>query len=107
MSSERDEVTNSVIVADAPAARRYEVRVDGRVAGFAAYRLVQGRIIFTHTEISPEFEGRGFGSRLAAGALDDVRSRGLLVTPLCPFIAAYIERHPAYADLVSRPPEGR
>jgi uncharacterized protein len=53
-----------------------------------------------HTEIEPEWEGRGFGSTLAAGALDDVRVRGLKVRPLCPFVVAYIRRHPEYADLV-------
>jgi hypothetical protein len=95
---------DAVVVVDVPEARRYEVRVGGTVAGFTAYRPVQGRIIFTHTEISPDYEGRGLGSRLAAGALDDVRSRGLLVTPLCPFIAAYIGRHPEYADLVALRP---
>ncbi len=56
--------------------------------------------MFTHTEVFPEFEGKGVGSRLATGALDDVRARGLKLTPQCPFISAYIKRHPAYADLV-------
>jgi predicted GNAT family acetyltransferase len=59
-------------------------------------------VIFTHTETLPAFEGKGVGSRLAAGALDEVRSRGLVVTAKCPFIAAYIHRYPDYADLVDR-----
>ena len=46
-------------------------------------------------------EGRGFGSRLAAGVLDDVRRQGLEVAPLCPFIARFIERHPEYEELVA------
>jgi uncharacterized protein len=36
------------------------------------------------------------------GALDDMRARGLKVAPVCPFVAAYIRRHPEYADLVGR-----
>jgi predicted GNAT family acetyltransferase len=79
---------------------RYEAWVDGELAGFSQYRRDGGRLVFHHTEVQPEFEGRGVGSRLASGALDDVRSRGLYLTPECPFISAYIRRHPAYADLV-------
>jgi len=79
---------------------RYEALLGGRLAGFTRYRLRPGQVVFTHTEIEPEYEGQGIGSALARAALDDVRSRGEKVVPLCPFIAAYIERHPAYGDLV-------
>lgn len=82
-------------------AARYEVNLDGAPAGFAAYRLRDNRVIFTHTEVDSAFEGHGLGSALARGALDDVRERGLRAVPLCPFIAAYIERHPEYQDLVA------
>jgi predicted GNAT family acetyltransferase len=93
-----------VAVADAPDASRYEVRVGRELAGFSAYRLSPGRITFTHTEVDPAFAGGGVGSRLARYALDDARARGLAVRPLCPFIAGYIQRHPAYADLVVAAP---
>lgn len=63
-------------------------------------RLRGNRVIFTHTQVEPAHEGEGLGSVLAESALDDVRRRGLMAVPLCPFIAAYIERHPDYADLV-------
>jgi predicted GNAT family acetyltransferase len=90
-------------VRDHPDRRRYEVFTDdGQLGGFAQYVLRAGRVIFTHTEIDDAFEGHGLGSKLAQGALDDVRTRGLHVVPLCPFIAAYIEHHPAYEDLVDR-----
>lgn len=82
-------------------AGRYEVSFDGEPAGFAAYRLRDNRVVFTHTEVDSAFEGHGLGSSLARGALDDVRERGLRAVPLCPFIAAYIERHPEYQDLVA------
>jgi uncharacterized protein len=95
-----------VDVVDVPGAQRFEARIDGRLAGFTDYRTVRGRLILVHTEVDPAFEGRGVGSRLAAGALDDVRSRGLTVTVKCPFIAAFLERHPGYQDLVARPGGG-
>lgn len=82
---------------------RYEIHVGDQLAGYADYQLDAGRITFTHTEIEPAFEGHGLASRLAAAALDDVRPKGLAVTPQCPFIAEFIESHPEYADLVTRP----
>jgi predicted GNAT family acetyltransferase len=87
-------------IVDAPEAGRYEAQLDGRVVGVSEYRRAGDRVVFLHTEVDPELEGRGVGSRLAAGALDDVRSKGLRVTPRCPFIASFIRRHPEYADLV-------
>jgi len=86
-------------VVDVPDASRYELRLGGRLVGLAAYRRRNGGIAFTHTEVDPSLEGRGFGSRLAAAALDDARSQGLEIVALCPFIAGYIERHPEYAGL--------
>ncbi|QUX24696.1 MULTISPECIES: GNAT family N-acetyltransferase [Nocardiopsis] len=87
-------------VADAPENKRYEIRVDGEVAGFAEYILTDGLITFTHTEIDPAHEGRGLGGALVRGVLDDVRGRDLDVLPLCPFVKGWIQRHPDYTDLV-------
>jgi hypothetical protein len=79
---------------------RYEVLADGALAGFAEYRLGDGRITFVHTEIDASHEGRGLGSTLARAALEDARARHLAVLPTCPFIARYIARHPDYLELV-------
>ena len=87
-------------VHDVPDRARYEVTVDGRVAGFAAYRETSGVRVFTHTEVDDDYEGQGVGSALARGALDEARAAGRRVVALCPFIAGYISRHPEYADLV-------
>ena len=88
-------------VRDASAASRYELRVGERLVGHSAYRLRNGRIVFLHTEVDAGSEGRGFGSLLAAGALDDARRRGLTIVPLCPFIAHYVATHPEYEELVA------
>jgi len=90
-----------VELADNPEESRYEIRAGGELAGFTQYRLrPNDAIAFVHTEIDDRFEGQGLGSRLIGFALDDVRGRGLEVLPICPFVKAYIERHPEYADLV-------
>ena len=95
-----DRMDDAVAIADSPERSRFEITVDGEVAGFAQYVRRGGRLIFVHTEIDPRFEGRGLGSKLASGALDLARKAGDPVVPLCPFIAAYIEKHPEYEDLV-------
>jgi predicted GNAT family acetyltransferase len=87
-------------VRDNPAKNQFELIVDGHTA-LAAYRLKPGVITFTHTEVPEALGGRGIGSQLAKGALDQARGRGLKVVPLCPFIKGYIGKHPEYADLVA------
>lgn len=81
---------------------RFVIEVDGVEAGFAQYRRRAGRWIFVHTEVDAAFGGQGLGSSLVRGALDQVRSAGEVAVPLCPFVAAWIDRHPGYADLVDR-----
>ena len=94
---------SEVEVTDNPAENRYEARVDGELAGFAAYHLTRSSIVFTHTEVDPAFKGRGVGSALARFALDEVRAKGERdVVPVCPFIHGWIDDHPEYADLVRR-----
>ena len=66
------------------------------------YMRDRKRIIFTHTGVPPEAEGKGIGAALAKAGLDYARSEGLTVRPMCPFVASYIERHPDYQDLVAK-----
>lgn len=87
-------------VVDAPERHRYELTVDGQLAGISTYRRKPGEITFVHTEIDDAYEGHGLGSRLANAVLDEARAQGLMVRPSCPFIRSYIEHHPEYADLV-------
>jgi predicted GNAT family acetyltransferase len=82
-----------------PALNRFELDADGHVA-VAYYRLSPGVITFTHTEVPAELSGRGIGSSLARGALDQVRAPGLKVVAQCPFIGAFISKHPEYGDLL-------
>jgi uncharacterized protein len=61
-------------------------------------------VVLIHTEVEPAFEGQGLGARLVAGALEDLRARGLKLVPQCPFVRAYLRRHPDQADLVAGDP---
>ena len=82
---------------------RYELRIDGQVAAMAQYARDGNSVRFTHTEVNQAYEGQGLGSRLAAFALDDVKSRGMKAQPQCQFIAAYIARNEKeYGSLVAR-----
>jgi predicted GNAT family acetyltransferase len=79
---------------------RFEVYLDGGLAGFATYEIRPGAIAIMHTEIDPAFEGRGLGTAVARGALDSARGGGLDVLPYCPFTNEFIKRHREYLDLV-------
>lgn len=80
---------------------RYVVEVDGEIAGYTEYHLRGGsHYFFYHTELFDGYAGQGIGSKLARFALDDVRSKEGMIVPLCPFIAAWMEKHPEYNDLI-------
>lgn len=82
-------------------AQRYELSLGGAVVGFAEFRPAGAEaVMLPHTVVDEGHEGEGLGSQLARFALDDIRAQGKRVVPMCPFIAAYIQRHPEYTDLV-------
>jgi uncharacterized protein len=81
------------------ALHRFELDADGHTA-VSYYKLTPGVITFTHTEVPPALEGRGIGSALVRGALESARAEGLKVVAKCPFVSAYIGRHPEFADLL-------
>ena len=88
-------------VVERAAEHRFEIVVDGKVAGFSEYHDRAGRRAFMHTEIDPGYEGQGLASQLVRFELDDARSHGMPVLPYCPFVRSYIARHrDDYIDLV-------
>jgi uncharacterized protein len=90
---------------DDPAAGRYELHVDGELAGFVEYHLERDDVIaYLHTEVLSQFEGQGLGKELVARVLDDARERDRQVLPYCRFLRTWMERHPEYLDLI---PEDR
>ncbi|MEV7330323.1 GNAT family N-acetyltransferase [Micromonospora sp. NPDC093244] len=90
----------STLVEDNPAKNRFEILVDDALAGFTAYVPRGEVLVLTHTEVDPGFQGKGVASALIRGALDAIRARGGRLVPQCPFVAAFVDKHPEYADLV-------
>ncbi|MGI8881153.1 MAG: GNAT family N-acetyltransferase [Jatrophihabitans sp.] len=82
------------------AAQRYEFYIGQRMIGLADYRDQGEAISIPHTEIDPEVGGRGLGSRMVRGVLDDLRARHRQVLPDCPFVAKVIREDGSYLDLV-------
>ena len=82
------------------ALHRFELDLDGGMA-VALYRLADGVMIFTHTEVPAALRGRGIGSQMMHGVLQNVRAQGVKVVPRCPFVADFIHRHPEHADLLA------
>jgi predicted GNAT family acetyltransferase len=88
-------------VTDVEAKHRFELEEEGGTA-FVTYLLEGETITFTHTIVPEALEGRGVGSKLVQGALDEARQRGLKVVPACSFVKNYIEKHDEYRDLLAR-----
>jgi predicted GNAT family acetyltransferase len=84
-----------------PARSRYELLVDGDLAGIADYHVAGERVVFPHTEIDPGRRGQGLGAVLVRGALDDVRAAGRTVVPHCWYVAQFIRENPQYRELVA------
>lgn len=86
--------------------RRFELWEDGELAGYATTMVTDGVIAVPHTEVEPARTGRGLAGELVQVVLDTARSRGQQVLPQCPYVSAWIRRHPDYVDLVPRDVRG-
>ena len=93
-----DQAINSAVINN-PNLGRYELAVEGHIAA-AYYHRSNGVVTFDHTEVPPELGGKGIGSKLVKGALDQVRADGLKVVAECPFVKGWIQKHPDYRDLL-------
>jgi hypothetical protein len=94
----KDDVDALVVVNDEKA-RQFQLRVEGHLA-LIQYVYSNDSIVFVHTEVPPALEGRGLAGKLARAALEYAREHELSVVPRCPFVAAYIRKHPEYQSLV-------
>ena len=92
--------TQPLLVRDNPERHRFEINLGDGTFAIAEYTLRPGKIMFTHTEVPEAHEGKGIGTTLIRFALDAARERGLKVIPICPFFAAYMQKHAEVQDLL-------
>lgn len=91
----------TLVIRHEPEARRFAADIDG-AAAYITYREVDGRILdLNHTFVPPALRGGGIASQLTAHALRFARAEGRRVVPSCPFVAAYVQRHPEYRPLLA------
>lgn len=88
-------------VRDNPTQSRFELVVDDEVVALADYRVHGDRIVIPHTEVDPRHRGKGYGTTLVRGALDEIRGSGRAVVPACPFVRDFIDDHDEYRDLLA------
>ena len=88
-----DEIINNVSMS------RYELPITDDAVAVAYYSLEDGRVVLRHTEVPSEYGGQGIGKTLVQATLDLIRASGEKVVPVCPFVAAWMKRHPEYDDL--------
>jgi len=92
--------TEPLLVRDNPERHCFEIDLGDGTFAIAEYTLRPGKIMFTHTEVPEAHEGKGIGTTLIRFALDAARERGLKVIPICPFFAAYMQKHAEVQDLL-------
>jgi len=99
-NTDHTDATTPVPVAHNEAEHQFEIRFPEGVALLRYRQRADGAFVLIHTEVPPALRGRGLADRLARAALDYARDHQLAVVPLCPFVKAYIERHPEFQSLV-------
>lgn len=84
-----------------PDRNRFELTIDGRTAVIDTILAKGGVMFLTHTEVPKELEGQGIGKRLVEFALNHIKDNGYRLAPLCPFVAAYLKRHPEWQSILA------
>jgi len=88
-----------ITISHKPDDSRYEARDGEALAGIMVYKLQGTKIVFTHTEVPPAYEGQGIAQKMVAFALDAARSNQYQVVAQCPFVTSFIRRHKEYQDI--------
>ena len=82
---------------------KFTISVDGKAVGLTAYADHENQRVFPHTEVDDAYEGRGLATIVIGEALAQTKAEGLRIVPMCPTVAAFVEKHSEYADIVDRP----
>jgi len=81
------------------AEKQYQLTIDGYTA-FIQFNETPHHITLVHTEVPPELEGKGAGTAIVEKTLEAIEQGGKTLVPLCPFVFAYIKRHPDWKRIV-------
>lgn len=82
--------------------KRFEYEVNG-ITAFIEFILSNENIMFlTHTEVPVGLEGKGVGSAIVSKTLEYIKEKGYTLAPLCPFVAAYVKRHPDWKSILAK-----
>lgn len=84
--------------------KRFELATPSGDVAWLDYRLVGQTLYLVHAEVPRAARGRGYAGEVTRGALEWAREQGFRVIPQCGYVAAYIERHPEYSDLLYQRP---
>ncbi|RMA57804.1 GNAT family N-acetyltransferase [Ulvibacter antarcticus] len=90
-----------VIVSENKEKKRFEAKVEGNLA-LIEYIRAEDKVYLTHTEVPKALEGKGVASSMANQVLQQIKDENLKLVPLCPFIAAYLKRHPEWKELLAK-----
>ena len=101
--------TDDLRLVDVPERRRYEIvsAEDPEPLAFVDYGVRDRVILLMHTEVRPDLEGRGIGTRTAELVIDHLRRSGLSAIVGCPFLTSWLRRHPNAQDILARPLQDR
>ena len=78
--------------------KRFEVSVNGLLSKLD-YLQDENTFVITHVGVQPELRGQGVAGKLTQAGLEFAKAKSLRVIPMCSYAAAYIRRHPQYAEL--------
>ena len=81
--------------------KTFDLFYDAEKAGFLEYnKNKEGILEITHTEVDPEFGGKGLGTELVKAAVAEAQKNNLKILSLCPYAKKVIEKTPAFKDLL-------
>ena len=97
-------MTDALAITNNPDGRRYEARIGEQLVGWVDYGRVRNRLVALHTEVPPEFGGRGIGSALVRHVIAEARAEGFTITPRCPLFEAHFQRYAKDRDVLAGRP---
>ena len=91
-------------VVNNPNEKRFETWIDDKLSKLD-YIEDGKNFVITHVGVQPELRGQGVAGKIVQVGLEYAKARSLRVVPMCSYAAAYIRRHPEYAELTRQQSE--